>query len=155
MILATCRLDIQKVMNEVIKTFDNSIICGRRGEREQEKAFKEKRSKAHFGESPHNYPESFAVDAPPYPIDWRGEKELLEAAKAGDFKEVIEILHNLERWTLYAGHVLATARQMKERGEISIELKWGGDWDRDTHLSDNRFDDFPHFEIVGWREMVS
>jgi peptidoglycan L-alanyl-D-glutamate endopeptidase CwlK len=40
-----------------------------------------------------------------------------------------------ERQTLFAGFVLG------------IKLRWGGDWDMDFEVQDNKFDDFPHFEI--------
>ena len=30
---------------------------------------------------------------------------------------------------------------------MGITLRWGGDWDRDFQVNDNKFDDFPHFEI--------
>jgi hypothetical protein len=30
---------------------------------------------------------------------------------------------------------------------MGIELRWGGDWDQDFEVKDNRFDDFPHFEL--------
>jgi peptidoglycan LD-endopeptidase CwlK len=46
------------------------------------------------------------------------------------------------RQTLFAGYVLATAKAM------GIDLRWGGDWNRDTEVRDNSFDDLVHFEIV-------
>ena len=124
--LATCHSDLQRVFEEVVTHFDCTILNGYRPELAQERMFREGLSKAHFGESPHNFRPALAVDVAPYPIDWKDR----------------------ERFTFFAGQVIATARGM------GIYLKWGGDWDRDTHLSDNRFDDFPHFEIVGWREIV-
>jgi hypothetical protein len=30
---------------------------------------------------------------------------------------------------------------------MGINLRWGGDWDQDFQVMDNKFDDFPHFEI--------
>jgi len=30
---------------------------------------------------------------------------------------------------------------------MGIRLRWGGDWDGDTELDDNKFDDLPHFEL--------
>jgi len=124
--LATCHPDLQRVMNEVIKHYDCSIICGHRGRAAQQLAFETGKSKARFGESPHNFTPALAVDVVPYPIDWS----------------------DTSRMTHFAGFVLGVAEM------LGIELRWGGDWDRDTHLSDNRFDDFPHFELAGWRQMV-
>ena len=31
--------------------------------------------------------------------------------------------------------------------EMGIPLRWGGDWDNDTQLSNNKFDDLVHFEL--------
>ena len=30
---------------------------------------------------------------------------------------------------------------------LGLNIRWGGDWDMDFQVMDNRFDDFPHFEI--------
>ena len=62
-----------------------------------------------------------AVDVAPYPINWEDR----------------------ERFTYFAGFVMGIASQQ------GLKLRWGGDWDKDTDLSDNSFDDLPHFEIVG------
>ena len=34
---------------------------------------------------------------------------------------------------------------------MGITLRWGGDWDMDTQVKDNKFDDLVHFEIRGDR----
>ena len=62
-----------------------------------------------------------AVDVAPYPIDW----------------------NDRERFTYFAGYVMGIAAKM------GIKLRWGGDWARDTQVSNNSFDDLPHFEIHG------
>lgn len=69
-ILSEAHPDLRRVMNEAIKSFDFSVICGYRGKEDQEKAFREKKSKARFGQSPHNFKPSRAVDITPYPLDW-------------------------------------------------------------------------------------
>jgi hypothetical protein len=112
------------VMNRVVQFFDCTIVCGFRDREEQEKAFADGKSKARFGESPHNY--TMAVDAVPYPIDWEDR----------------------ERMSYFAGQVVATARSM------GIDLIWGGDWNNDTEVKDNGFDDLPHFEILNWRDLI-
>lgn len=30
---------------------------------------------------------------------------------------------------------------------MGVTLRWGGDWDSDTEVNDNSFDDLVHFEI--------
>lgn len=124
--LSTCHRDIQNLFNEVIKHFDCTVTCGYRGEREQQLALETGMSKAAFGQSAHNYMPSYAVDVVPYPIDW----------------------HDRERMTLFGGFVLGMAASM------NIKIRWGGDWNGDTEVKDNNFDDLPHFEIIGWREWI-
>lgn len=127
--LATCHPSLQKVFNEVIKTFDCSIICGHRDEKTQneyyEKSTEENSSKVlisklKYPNSKHNANPSLAVDVAPYPIDWDDTK----------------------RFYLFAGYVLATANQ------LGIKLRWGGDWDSDNQVNDQSFNDLVHFEIV-------
>ena len=119
--LATCDSRLQKVFNEVIKYVDCSVLEGHRDGERQNKLYKEGKTKVLYPNGRHNSDPSNAVDVTPYPVDWADR----------------------ERQTLFAGFVLGIAKSM------DIELRWGGDWDRDFKVVDNRFDDFPHFEIYG------
>ena len=98
--LATCHADIQKVLNEAIKYFDFSVICGYRGKKAQNEAYKKGFSKLKFPLGKHNKKPSLAVDLAPYPIDWKD---------------------NL-RFAFMAGVIMTIADQM------GIELEWGGHW---------------------------
>ncbi len=118
--LSEAHLNLQQLFNEVIKEVDCSVICGYRGEKEQNEAYDKGHSKLKYPQSKHNKQPSLAVDVVPYPIDWKDR----------------------ERMTLFAGFVKGLAK-----GMYNIDLRWGGDWDSDFHVQDNRFDDFPHFEI--------
>ena len=118
--LETCDKRLQDIFNEVIKYVDCSVICGYRNEEDQNKAFIEKRTKLKFPNGRHNSLPSNAIDVVPYPIDWKDR----------------------ERMTLFAGFVKGIAK-----GKFNIDLRWGGDWDSDFQVQDNKFDDFPHFEI--------
>tara|TARA_R100000458_G_C8250041_1_gene227180 strand:+ start:955 stop:1347 length:393 start_codon:yes stop_codon:yes gene_type:complete len=118
--LSTCHKDLQKVFNEVIKYVDCSVLEGHRDEWRQNKLFDEGKTKVKFPMGRHNSSPSRAVDVTPYPVDWSDR----------------------ERQTLFAGFVLGIARGM------GIKLRWGGDWDKDFKVKDNRFDDFPHFELT-------
>ena len=118
--LMTCDPRLQEVFEIVVKYFDCTILCGHRGEEEQGRVYREGKSRARWGQSRHNSLPSVAVDVVPYPIDWVDR----------------------ERMTHFAGFVLGIAAS---RG---ISVRWGGDWDQDTEVEDNRFDDFPHFELV-------
>ena len=117
--LATCHPDLQKVFNEVIKHVDCSVLEGHRDERKQNQYFSEGKSKVKYPMGRHNTNPSRAVDVTPYPVNWKDR----------------------ERQTLFAGFVLGIAKSM------GINLRWGGDWDQDFQVNDNRFDDFPHFEL--------
>lgn len=121
-ILVTCDERIQRVFNEVIKHFDCTITCGHRTKEEQDALYyaTPKRTQVKWPNGKHNTKPSQAVDAVPCPVDW----------------------DDRERFTYFAGFVVATALSM------GIALRWGGDWDSDTELDDNKFDDLPHFEIV-------
>lgn len=120
--LAQCHPDLQLLFNDVIEHFDCSVICGHRGEAEQEKAFSEGKSKARFGQSKHNQYPSIAVDVVPYPVNWEDR----------------------ERFALFAGFVLGRAI------DLGINVRWGGDWDRDTQIADEIFLDMPHFELMDY-----
>ena len=119
MVLSTCEKDLQKVFNEVIKHVDCSVIEGHRSEKRQNELFEKGFTKVKYPNGRHNSYPSRAVDVVPYPIDW----------------------DDRERFHLFAGFVLATARSM------GITLRWGGDWNMNFQVDDNKFDDFPHFEL--------
>ena len=68
--LETCDERLITIVREVCKVMDITVLCGHRGKDEQEKAFNEGKSRAHFGQSYHNAFPSLAVDIAPYPINW-------------------------------------------------------------------------------------
>ena len=117
--LTSCDKQLQNVFNEVIKYVDCSVLEGYRDEKRQNRLFDEGKTKLRYPNGRHNNRPSNAVDVTPYPVDWSDR----------------------ERQTLFAGYVLGIARGM------GIRLRWGGDWNMDFKVMDNRFDDFPHFEI--------
>ena len=102
--LATCCFEIQDIVNYAADNgdIDFAVICGHRGEKEQEAAFKNGASKAHFGQSGHNQLPSIAVDIIPYPIDW----------------------NDLERFKKLAAWILKCSEK------LGIKLYWGGNWDK-------------------------
>ena len=98
--LATCHDDIQKLMNAVIEKVDIIILCGHRGEVDQNAAYANGTSKLRYPYSKHNSSPSNAVDIAPYPLDWDNAKRFRDLAVV----------------------VKATA------AELNIPIKWGGDW---------------------------
>ena len=117
--LHSCDDRLKKVFNEVIKTVDCSVLEGHRSKDRQNALYKEGKTKVTYPKGRHNSSPSLAVDVAPYPIDW-GDRE---------------------RFHLFAGFVLGIAKSM------GINLRWGGDWNMNWEVNDNKFDDFPHYEL--------
>ncbi len=142
--LDTCDPRLVEVFEAVLVVFDHSINEGARTMERQRELFAAKRTKTlnsnHIPKEPGGL--SRAVDVLPYPNSWNFETELLEAYKEGDLDTAKRILHGIQRWALFAGHVLMAASM------LGIKLRWGGDWDGDKDLADQNFDDWPHFELI-------
>ena len=117
--LSTSDDKLQKIFNEVIKYVDCSVLEGHRSAERQDKLFDEGKTKVKFPNGRHNSNPSRAVDVVPYPVDW----------------------DDRERFHLFAGFVIGIAQSM------GIKLRWGGDWNMNFEVDDNKFDDFPHFEL--------
>ena len=65
--------------------------------------------------------EGRAVDLAPYPVDWEDR----------------------ERFHYMGGMIRGIGKQM------GVNVRWGGDWDSDGEIKDNKFDDLVHVEIKG------
>lgn len=120
--------DLRILADEVIKFYDYSIIETIRSKEEQEKAYLFGNSKAHFGESAHNYNPSFAMDVVPYPIPVK--------QKNG----VVIWDDNSPEWKKMTDTFKAIAREM------GIEITCGIDF--------KSFKDSPHIEIADWKKRV-
>jgi peptidoglycan L-alanyl-D-glutamate endopeptidase CwlK len=128
--LDTCDKKLQDIFNEVIKHYDCTIICGARSDFDQQKAFKEGKSKNDgiIKKSKHQTsrenPYSQAVDVAPFHarkpnIDW----------------------NCLPNFYIFAGYVLRVAHEM------NIKIRWGGSWDGTLDVRNNKFNDLVHFEL--------
>lgn len=118
--LNTCDERLQKVFNEVIKYYDCTIICGHRGEKEQNEAFMKGYSKLRFPKSKHNSSPSKAVDVMPFPINWNDRKKVLH----------------------FSGFVMGIAKS------LGINLRCGIDFNQDFNFENDSFIDGPHYELV-------
>lgn len=98
--LSTCHVDIQMVMEPVVKVYDCSVIWGYRGEARQNRAFEDGHSMKKWPDSRHNTNPSLAIDIVPYPIDW---------TSIDRFKELAWVIKG----------------SMSAQG---IPLEWGGEW---------------------------
>lgn len=129
--LSSCHPIIVEVANEVITHFDFTVLQGFRSKEKQNEAYRTGRSKLEWPESTHNHmeggePLSLGIDIAPYPIDWS----------------------KTQRFRYLAGWWMGTAASIGYPGYF----RWGGDWDMDTDLSDQNFNDLGHFELK--REML-
>ena len=117
--LATAHQDLQRLFNEVIKHYDCTIIVGSRDEIAQNRAYNAGKSRVPYPKSKHNQAPSLAVDVAPYPIKWS----------------------NLRRFDHFGGFVEGLAKVM------GVDIRWGGDWDKDHDFDDQKFNDLVHFEV--------
>lgn len=124
--LSTCHMDLQVLFFEVIRSFDCAILEGYRNEQDQEAAFQAGNTQVHYPHGKHNKQPSMAVDAYPYPINFDDVKRLY----------------------YFGGYVLGIAERLKAEGKMTYSVKWGADWNRDTEVKDNKFQDLGHFELV-------
>ncbi len=138
--LNSCHPDLRTIFVSTLKIIDHSIICGSRSESRQNELYLGGFSQLYFPQSKHNKNPSHAVDAAPYPYP-QIRVQNYEFYK-GD--EDIRYLIKKELWrcVYFAGMVMGVA------GSLNIQLAWGGDWDIDNTLIDNKFDDLFHFELV-------
>lgn len=118
--LFTCHMDLQRLFDRVVEHFDCSVLCGYRGEQEQNELFRTGKSQLKYPESKHNKSISQAIDVAPYPINWSDR----------------------ERFYYFAGFVQGVASLM------NIKIRSGADWDMDTMVDDQTFFDLVHFELA-------
>lgn len=124
---------LQTVCHDAIEHIDFIVLDAQRGRAEQEKAFRAGNSKAHFGQSAHNWIPAIAFDLVPSPISWEAE----------GFKKINEVIGYYNP-TNGRGKGVALARE--------IPLRWGADWDMDGSFKDESFLDWGHYELTPWRK---
>lgn len=102
--LVTCDERLERLMNEVIKRIDFTVVCGFRGPKDQDEAYLMKRSKLRWPDSKHNRRPSLAVDIAP--CDDNG---IILWNSIPAFKRLAEIV-------------------MDESRKLGIPVVWGGSW---------------------------
>lgn len=117
--LDTCHPDLKRLFRTVVLSFDCTIICGHRGMTAQHEAFEAEHSKVDWPDSRHNKIPSTAADVGPWPLDW----------------------DDIPRFYFFGGYVMRAAH------DLGIPLTWGGDWDNDLEVSDQKFMDLVHYQL--------
>jgi peptidoglycan LD-endopeptidase CwlK len=141
--LETCDPKLQALMNEVIKHKDVTILHGFRGEAAQNALFKSGHSKLKWPLSKHNamvsgagglmVPNARAVDFAPW-VEGKGPI-------MGDGK----IFPRVMEWHEFY-HTIGMIRGIAS--QMGIAVRSGADWDGDTWLHNNNFNDLFHVELV-------
>lgn len=125
--LQTCHEDLIVLFSEVVKNIDCTVTEGYRTQAAQEAAFNAGNSKLHYPNGNHNSKPSSAVDVYPYPVDMK----------------------NTARFMWFAGYVMGVADRLFIEGKITHRIRWGGDWNRNYDITDEKgLRDLVHFEIV-------
>lgn len=112
--------DLKLLAEIVSEHYPCEVICGHRTEKDQNQAVLMGNSKTPWPRSKHNKLPSEAIDIVPTPIDWK----------------------NREAFYHFAGFVQGIA------AALEIKIRWGGDWDGDRDLKNQKFFDLVHFELV-------
>ena len=116
-----CHPDLRAVFRVVVGRFDCKVLEGQRGSRKQNQYFEEGKSRIRYPNGPHNANPSDAVHVVPHPFPgWK----------------------NTVAFYFFAGYVIAVAEEM------GVEIRWGGDWNRNKRMGDQTFMDLIHFEVV-------
>ena len=129
--LLTCHPELIQLGEEAIRTspFDFSCTEGVRSAEVQRQKVVAKLSKVTF--SKHQVIPSRAVHFDPFPVDY---------PKPGE-EPVMDTVKKYARYYMLAMHILATAAR------LGIRVRWGGDWDGDYDIRDQKFDDLAHYEL--------
>ena len=136
----TLHPDLQKIMDEVIKIYDVSLIEGHRSIERQQHLYHLGQSKLDgiHKKSKHNYNPSLAVDLLPYKKGYN--------AFSGN-------LDDTKRFYFMAGIIYGIAERLYEEGKITHKIRWGGDWNRDfVYKTGHEFTDLPHIELMNVRK---
>ncbi|SDU27045.1 M15 family metallopeptidase domain-containing protein [Desulfobacula phenolica] len=129
--LDTCHPLLQELFREVVKEYDCAVIEGHRTRRRQNRFYQQGKSKVKWPDSKHNVMPSEAVDAGPWienkGIPWQEPNQFYA----------------------FAGFVRGKASQM------GIQIRWGGDWDGDNDVNDQKFNDLVHFELLSTQKKTA
>lgn len=124
--LRTVHPDLQRVLRRALGygVIDFAVVDGHRGRERQDEYHRTGRSKVRWPDGKHNEFPSKAADLMP----WVEGIDMYEAGNEG-------------YWYVLAGLVMAAA------AAEGINLRGGYDWDRDSNMHDQSFNDLGHFEL--------
>jgi peptidoglycan L-alanyl-D-glutamate endopeptidase CwlK len=125
--------DLQRLFRVVIVGYDCKVLEAGRTAEQQNKLYQQGRTEpgpiitncdGYAKVSKHQLKDArglyMAVHVAPFPVNWR----------------------DTNRWYHFAGYVKRVAEEM------SVKVRWGGDWDSDTEFDDQTLHDLVHWESV-------
>lgn len=124
--LSECHGDLRVLFQEVILYRDCTILEGHRPKEKQDLAVERGNSTLKWPKSKHNSLPSMAVDVIPYPIDWEDKLAI----------------------AYFAGYVMRIADNLLSKKKMHHQLRWGGDWNHNNEVNDQKLIDLVHFELV-------
>jgi peptidoglycan L-alanyl-D-glutamate endopeptidase CwlK len=110
------------MVDVLLDHMDVSLIWGHRTRAQQDTFYRSGHSKVKWPDSKHNKYPSLAVDIQPYPYP-ENENDLRAAL----------------------GYMAGLCWMIAD--SMGVEIRWGGDWNRNGSVVDNGFDDLFHLEI--------
>ena len=138
----SCHPKLQQILLYIkdVLGIDHSVLEGHRPEERQNALFYATPPATHvkWPDSKHNATPSNAVDVVPYVryknryggIHWHDKDPKIKELY---YREMVRF---------------ATIFQMVAKLKFGVEVRWGGDWDKDWSVMDNKFNDYPHQELV-------
>lgn len=130
--------DLESVLLHASKVTDFRILSGKRSEKAQDELFLQGKTKiSNSKEAPHV--KGLAVDLVPLPFEGWGD---IEKNKTYTSHEAGMIAKQRGKFYYLAGVLFSVAYDFK------INLRHGGDWDKDGNYLDQTFDDLVHFEVI-------
>lgn len=132
--LLTAHPFLRTLFQGLLPLHDHTVVWGYRGEKDQNRLYREGKSTKEWGESKHNIwlgessPDAPAVDIYPH-VDGR----MVTGDKKGDAAQLV----------YFSGIVIGRAES------LGIPIRWGGNWDMDDIIvTDQTFNDLGHYELM-------
>lgn len=169
--LETAHSELRALFREVDLFWPHGILEGRRTVEQQranvEKGYSKTMASKHLVEHSTDPASGVdAIDAAPDPLSWpklhqraaaidKVVADLAAGGLSGAERERLIKLVQLElsayavavgRYYYFGGYVLGTADQMRKHGELTSQIRYGGDWNMNRQIDDQSFNDLVHFE---------
>jgi len=137
--LASCTMDIQRVLKIIIRTYDISVVSGRRTAEEQFKLFKKGRKRDPRGGRRRWVKikgRKTVTNCDGYKIRSNHQSTGSRPCKAADVVPYPKMWKSKEELAFMAGMVKAVSNRLLGEGRNKKPVLWGGRW--------KNFPDFPH-----------